>query len=137
MAIEGCGVSAFVVWKDETCAEIDEQETRRHFRRVIDEIKGWGYFMAGGVEAEIDATTRAEKRKIISLAVEEARGEIQVFCDLTVTALPLVKDGRAKVIAIMSERRSEQAPEIPTFAEPGFPKVKAGVVFGVLAPAAR
>ena len=65
------------------------------------------------------------------------RGEIQVFCDLTVTALPLVKDGRAKRIALMSERRSEQAPEIPTFAEPGFPKVKAGVVFGVLAPAAR
>ncbi len=63
------------------------------------------------------------------------RGEIQVFCDLTVTALPLAKDGRAKVIAIMSERRSEQAPEIPTFAELGFPNVKAGVVFGVLAPA--
>ncbi len=99
MAIEGCGVSAFVVWKDETCAEIDEQETRRHFRRVIDEIKGWGYFMAGGVEAEIDATTRAEKRKIISLAVEEARGEIQVFCGAHADSLweqiEMAQDGKS------------------------------------------
>lgn len=65
------------------------------------------------------------------------RGEIQVFCALTVTALPLARDGRAKRIAIMREGRPEQAPEIPTYAELGFPKVKAGVMFGVLAPAAR
>ena len=60
-----------------------------------------------------------------------------MFCALTVTALPLARDGRARLIAIMREGRSEQAPEMPTFAEPGFPKVKAGVVFGVLAAAAR
>lgn len=48
MAIEGCGVSAFVVWKDETCSEIDEAETRKHFRRLVDEIKDWGYLVAGG-----------------------------------------------------------------------------------------
>ena len=65
------------------------------------------------------------------------RGEIQVSCALTVTALPLARDGRAKRIAIMREGRPEQAPEIPTFTELGFPKVKAGVMFGVLAPAAR
>ena len=53
------------------------------------------------------------------------------------TALPLARDGRAKRIAIMREGRPEQAPEIPTYAELGFPKVKAGVMFGVLAPAAR
>jgi len=41
MAIEGCGVSAFVVWKDATCSEIDEGETRKHFRRLIGEIKDW------------------------------------------------------------------------------------------------
>ncbi len=98
MAIEGCGVSAFIVWKDETCAEIDEQETRRHFRRVIDEIKSWGYFMAGGVEAEVDTTTRAEKRKIIKMAIEEARGEIPVFCGAHADSLweqiEMAKDGK-------------------------------------------
>lgn len=80
MAIEGCGVSAFIVWKDETCSEIDEEETRKHFRRLVNEIKGWGMLAVGGVEAEVDTTTRAEKRKIIEIAVEEAGDEVPVFC---------------------------------------------------------
>ena len=63
MAIEGCGVSAFVVWKDETCSEIDENETRKHFRRLIEEIKGWGYLMAGGVEAEVDSYNKSRKEE--------------------------------------------------------------------------
>jgi len=99
MAIEGCGVSAFVVWKDETCSEIDEGETRKHFRRLVDEIKGWGYLVAGGVETEIDTTTRAEKQKIIKLAVEEARGEIPVFCGAHADSLwdqiEMANDGKA------------------------------------------
>ena len=80
MAIEGCGVSAFIVWKDETCSEIDEEATRKHFRRIVSEIKGWGYLVAGGVEAEVDTTTRGEKKKIVKMAVEEAKGEVPVFC---------------------------------------------------------
>ena len=36
MAIEGCGVSAFVIWKDETCSEIDEKETVSVFADVTD-----------------------------------------------------------------------------------------------------
>jgi len=79
MAIEGCGVSAFVIWKDETCSEIDEEETRKHFRRLVGEIKEWGYLVAGGVETEVDTTTRAEKKKLVQMAVEEARGEVPVF----------------------------------------------------------
>jgi 4-hydroxy-tetrahydrodipicolinate synthase len=98
MAIEGCGVSAFIVWKDETCSEIDEQETRSHFRRLVNEIKGWGYLMAGGVEAEVDTTTRAEKKKIITMAVEEARGEVPVFCGVHSDSLwdqiEMAKDGK-------------------------------------------
>ena len=69
MAIEGCGVSAFIVWKDATCSEIDEAETRKHYRRIIDEIKDWGYLVAGGVEAEIDTTTRAEKKRITLMPI--------------------------------------------------------------------
>ena len=98
MAIEGCGVSAFVVWTDETCSEIDENETRKHFRRLIKEIKGWGYLMAGGVEAEVDTTTRAEKKKIIKMAIEEARGEVPVFCGAHADSLweqiEMAKDGK-------------------------------------------
>ncbi len=98
MAIEGCGVSAFIVWKDETCSEIDEEETRKHFRRVIGEIKDWGYLVAGGVEAEIDTTTRAERKKIVKMAVEEAGGRIPVFCGAHADSLweqiEMAKDGK-------------------------------------------
>ena len=80
MAIEGCGVSAFIVWKDETCSEIDEEETTKHFRRIINEIKGWGLLAVGGVEAEVDTTTRAEKKRIIEIAVKEAGDGVPVFC---------------------------------------------------------
>ncbi len=98
MAIEGCGVSAFIVWKDECCSEIDEEETRKHFKRVVNEIKGWGFLVAGGVEAEVDTTTRAEKRKIIKMAVEEAAGEVAVLCgahsDSLWEQIEMAKDGK-------------------------------------------
>lgn len=98
MAIEGCGVSAFVVWKDETCSEIDEAETRKLFRRIVKEIDGWGFLAPGGVEAEVDTTTRAEKRKIIQMAVEEAAGEVPVFCGVHTDSLweqiEMAKDGK-------------------------------------------
>lgn len=80
MAVEGCGVSAFIIWKDETCSEIDEKETRKHFRRIINEIKDWGLLAVGGVEAEVDTTTRAEKKRIVEIAVKEAGDEVPVFC---------------------------------------------------------
>ena len=98
MAIEGCGVSAFIVWKDETCSEIDEKETRKHFRRLVNEIKEWGYLVPGGVEAEVDTTTRAEKKKIIKMAVEEAGGKVPVFCGVHSDSLweqiEMAKDGK-------------------------------------------
>jgi 4-hydroxy-tetrahydrodipicolinate synthase len=80
MAIEGCGASAFIIWKDETCSEINEEGTRSNFRRLVDEIGDWGFLAVGGVEAEVDTTTREEKKKIIRMAVEEANGRVPVFC---------------------------------------------------------
>jgi hypothetical protein len=62
MPIEGCGVSAFVIWKDETCSEIDEKETRNILEGLLTRLKA-GVSCAGGVEAEVDTTTRAERRR--------------------------------------------------------------------------
>jgi len=98
MAIEGCGVSAFIVWKDETCSEIDQAETRNLFRRIVKEIKGWGFLAPGGVEAEVDTTNRAEKKQIIQMAVEEAAGEVPVLCGVHTDSLweqiEMAKDGK-------------------------------------------
>jgi tripartite-type tricarboxylate transporter receptor subunit TctC len=48
-------------------------------------------------------------------------GQIDLSIDFAVTSLPLVRAGSIKGYARASDRRSEQAPDIPTFAEIGWP----------------
>jgi tripartite-type tricarboxylate transporter receptor subunit TctC len=63
------------------------------------------------------------------------RGEVQVFCDILSTGLPLAKEGRTRMLGLMSDRRSSYAPNVPTFAELGYANVKAEVLIGISAPA--
>ena len=51
-----------------------------------------------------------------------AAGRAQVMVDAVPTALPLVRDGRARAVAVTSARRSPLVPELPAVAEtlPGF-----------------
>jgi tripartite-type tricarboxylate transporter receptor subunit TctC len=50
-------------------------------------------------------------------------------------ALPQVKTGRLRGIAITSAKRSALVPELPTFAESGVRDFAAGTWYGLLAPA--
>lgn len=49
-------------------------------------------------------------------------------------ALPFVRDGRVRALAITSPRRSANAPDLPTVAEQGFPGFEALSWFALLAP---
>lgn len=51
------------------------------------------------------------------------------------TALPLVKEGQIRMLAVGSEKRSASAPDVPTLAEAGFPGVQADLWYGLLGPA--
>jgi tripartite-type tricarboxylate transporter receptor subunit TctC len=51
------------------------------------------------------------------------------------TPLPHVKSGKLRALAVVSTARMPQLPEVPTFAEAGFPQVDAYAWFGLLAPA--
>ena len=62
-------------------------------------------------------------------------GEIQLLFDSTVTAIGHMRSGRARGLAIASLTRSPAIPELPTFAESGFPGFEAGVSHGLLVPA--
>jgi len=46
-----------------------------------------------------------------------------------------MKQGKLKVLAVASRRRSSLAPDVPTLAEAGFEGVYADSLFGVYAPA--
>ncbi|MBX9946969.1 MAG: tripartite tricarboxylate transporter substrate binding protein [Reyranella sp.] len=50
-------------------------------------------------------------------------------------AMPLVRDGRVRGIAVTSLKRSANAPDLPTLAEQGFPGFEATSWFALLAPA--
>lgn len=56
------------------------------------------------------------------------------FCNIA-TALPLVREGKLRALAITSLRRSPSAPEIPTLAESGFSEIDTSAWFGFVLPA--
>jgi tripartite-type tricarboxylate transporter receptor subunit TctC len=51
------------------------------------------------------------------------------------SVLAHVKAGRLKALAIGGPRRSPLAPEVPTFAEQGYPEVNSHAWFGLFVPA--
>jgi tripartite-type tricarboxylate transporter receptor subunit TctC len=62
-------------------------------------------------------------------------GQVQVMFPNIATAMPLVKAGKLKVLAVTSRERTRIAPEIPTIAESGLPEYELNSWFGLLAPA--
>ncbi len=62
-------------------------------------------------------------------------GRIQMIFDNMPSALPLVKSGELKAIAVTSAQRSPAAPQIPTIAESGLPGFEATSWFALLGPA--
>jgi tripartite-type tricarboxylate transporter receptor subunit TctC len=61
-------------------------------------------------------------------------GEVQITLTDIVPALPLIRDGRLRVLATTSEHRPQVAPEIPTIAESGYPGFNIVAWGGLLAP---
>lgn len=62
-------------------------------------------------------------------------GELQILFDATLTAIGHIKGGRSRGLAIASASRSPSLPDLPTFAESGYPGFEAGVTHGLLLPA--
>ena len=62
-------------------------------------------------------------------------GQIDLYMSSVPTLLGHVRNGKLKVIAITSAKRSAQLPDVPTLAESGYKGFEAVTWFGVLAPA--
>ena len=63
-------------------------------------------------------------------------GQVPLVAINALEALPHVKSGKLKVLAVLSPTRSPIFPEVPTMAESGFPGFEASVWYGLVAPAA-
>ncbi|MCZ8221693.1 MAG: tripartite tricarboxylate transporter substrate binding protein [Acidovorax sp.] len=62
-------------------------------------------------------------------------GQIDLYMSSVPTLLGQVRNGKLKVIAITSAKRSPQLPDVPTLAESGYKGFEAVTWFGILAPA--
>ena len=62
-------------------------------------------------------------------------GRVDLFFDSTPAALPYVKSGQAKGIAILTARRHPDAPDVPTMTESGVPGLEIDSWIGIFAPA--
>lgn len=68
-------------------------------------------------------------------AADVAAGQIQLQFDAIAPQLPHIKSGRTRVLAVVSPKRLPVAPEAPTMAEAGLPKVAGSVWYGLVLPA--
>ena len=62
-------------------------------------------------------------------------GEVDVMMNPTPPALPQVRAGRLRALAMASLKRTAFAPDVPTLAESGLPGFEAGVWYGIMGPA--
>jgi len=62
-------------------------------------------------------------------------GETQLMFATAASAMPGVKSGRLKPLAVTSTKRIDTLPDVPTVAEAGYPDLKAGSWQGIFVPA--
>jgi tripartite-type tricarboxylate transporter receptor subunit TctC len=62
-------------------------------------------------------------------------GRIDFVADSPASAMPNIKAGRFRALAITTPKRSDLLPDVPTVGELGFPAAESDFVTGLLAPA--
>ena len=67
--------------------------------------------------------------------VDLLAGQVLVMAPNVLTALPHIKSGRLRALAVTSAKRSVALPDVPTVAEAGLPGYDSTQWYGVLAPA--
>jgi len=62
-------------------------------------------------------------------------GQVDMYFDNLPASLASIKEGRLTAIAVAGEHRAEAIPDVPTFAESGYPNMLVNPWFGLLVPA--
>jgi putative tricarboxylic transport membrane protein len=74
---------------------------------------------------------RAASQAVIDLA----EGRIDITFGTLGSSLPLIKDGKIKILAVSTNRRASQVPAIPTMIEAGVPGFETSLWFALVGPA--
>ena len=62
-------------------------------------------------------------------------GQVQAFFSPPLVAMPFIKSGRIRAVAVSGDTRLPALPQVPTFTEAGLPGFDVKIWFGTLAPA--
>jgi tripartite-type tricarboxylate transporter receptor subunit TctC len=79
--------------------------------------------------------THISYRGTPAILVDVTAGRIHFYINTLPSAMPYVKAGKLKVLAVTSHARTALLPELPTVAEAGVPGYEIASWYGVLAPA--
>ncbi len=98
---------------------------------------GTGQHIMGAAFMKLTGTTFLEVPYRGSAAAfpDLLAGRVDLFVDSTPAALPYIKSGQAKGIAILASKRSPQIPDVPTMTEAGVPNLEIDSWIGLFAPA--
>ncbi len=93
--------------------------------------------MAGALFVTLTSTdlVHVPYRGINEALIDVAAGRVQLSFAGAPIALPLVKSGTLRALAVTGSQRSVVAPELPTIAESGLPGYDVTPWYGVMAPA--
>jgi tripartite-type tricarboxylate transporter receptor subunit TctC len=92
--------------------------------------------LTGGLfqtQSGLDITTVPYKGAAPAL-IDLIAGHVQFGFESVAVALPQVKGGKIKVLAVASEQRSALMPNVPTMIESGMPGFTSFIWYGMLAP---
>lgn len=62
-------------------------------------------------------------------------GHVQVMFDSVTLQTPLINDGKTRGLAVLTPKRVESIPDVPTMEEAGISQMQSGTWFGLFAPA--
>ncbi|MGN6580876.1 MAG: Bug family tripartite tricarboxylate transporter substrate binding protein [Bordetella sp.] len=67
--------------------------------------------------------------------VDLMAGQVQVDFETAASAIPFIKSGKLRALAVLSAKRLSQIPDVPTLAQAGVPDLEMGAWYGIYMPA--
>lgn len=66
--------------------------------------------------------------------VDLMAGQVQVDFETAASAIPFIKNGKLRALAVLSGKRLAQIPDVPTMAQAGVPDLEMGAWYGIYMP---